>query len=241
MLKKLFIMLVVIGISIPAVAQVGVTALIKTTLTNAKTGTPLQTKYEIIASGKLGGAPKVTGKTNSEGKFESIFKPGETYTLYCKPTDGVAAPFMFSVPASTEYFEIGQTLPIKILKQGDAIGEWVLFGAGKSTLASENELEGLLTLVRGNRGLTVTINVSGDMAVAAKGKPAKKAKPSKKSKTVAPPVVDIVTDRVNAITAYCTQQSTTEMLKRITIQPVAPNSKNDVSAIVKDFKYFGMD
>lgn len=247
MFKKLSLMLLLLGMSLPAVAQVGVTALIKTTLINAKTSAPLQqTKYEIISAGKLGLASKISGKSNSEGKFENIFKPGETYTVYCKLTDGVAAPFSFSVPASTEYFEIGQTLPIKILKPGDAIGEWTLFGTGKSTLVSESELEGILAFVRGNRGLSVTINVSGDVVVAAaKGKPAKKAKPAKKSKNAAPaaPVTDIRTDRINAITAYCTQQATPEMLKRITIQaaPTAPTGKIDVSVIVKDFKNYGMD
>lgn len=246
MFKKLSLLLILLGMSLPAAAQVGVTALIKTTLINAKTNAPLQTKYEIISGGKLGLASKITGKSNSEGKFENIFKPGETYTVYCKLTDGVAAPFSFSVPASTEYFEIGQTLPIKILKPGDAIGEWTLFGTGKSTLVSESELEGILAFVRGNRGLSVTINVSGDVVVAAaKGKPAKKPKPSKKSKNPAPvaPVTDIRTDRINAITAYCTQQATPEMLKRITIQaaPTAPTGKIDVSVIVKDFKNYGMD
>lgn len=241
MIKKLALILLVLGMSFPAVAQVGVTALIKTTLINAKTNAPLQTKYEIVSAGKLSMSSKITGKTNSEGKFESIFKPGETYTVYCKLTDGVAAPYTFSVPASTEYFEIGQTLPIRILKPGDVIGEWTLFGTGKSTLASESELEGILAFVRGNRGLTVTINVSGDMQVAVKGKPAKKAKPAKKSKTAAAPVPDIATDRINAITAYCNQQATPEMLKRITIQLAPPTGKIDVSAVVKDFKNFGMD
>ncbi|MBK9250029.1 MAG: hypothetical protein IPM69_18470 [Ignavibacteria bacterium] len=243
MLNILASIALMLGMSLSVTAQVGVTALIRTTLINAKTNAPLQVKYEIISSGNLGVTPKTIGKTNSEGKFENIFKPGETYTIYCKPTDGVAAPYTFSVPASTEYYEIGQTLPIRILKQGDAIGEWTLFGAGKSTLSSEKELEGVLTLVRGNRGVAVTINISDDMPVATKGKPKKAKKPTKKSKNAPPvPVVNILTDRINAITAYCTQQSTPEMLKRITIQASGtPAGKTDVSVLVRDFKNFGMD
>src|SRR6185369_16854148 len=136
MVKSFFSLLILLAVVHISNAQIGVTALIKTKFTDSRTGQPVSLKYELVPSG---GGAKIRGSTPSSGEFEQILTPGETYKVFCKMSDGIAAPFTFTLRDSKSYYEESQTLTVKILKKGDALGEWTLFPTGKSTLSSDKD------------------------------------------------------------------------------------------------------
>lgn len=237
MVKSLFSLLVLFVIANSVHAQIGVTALIKTKFTDARTGQPVSLKYELVPSG---GGAKIRGSTPSSGEFEQILTPGETYKVNCRMADGIAAPITFTLKPSSSYYEQSQTLAVKILKTGDALGEWTLFPATKSTLTSESDLMGIKDMITANRGLYVSISVSGDMEVKGKttGKAVKKPKPAKKSKTpvAVQPTVDIAAERVAAVQAFFAQNLKPEALKRVSVSSGTPRSGANVWAVVGDIK-----
>lgn len=239
MVKSFFSLLFLLAFVASSHAQIGVTALVKTTFTDAKTGQPVSLKYELIPSS---GGAKIRGGTPANGTFEQILKPGETYKVNCRMTDGIAAPLSFTLRESGSYYEHSQTLPVKIMKKGDALGEWTVFAPTKSALTSEKELASITEMVTTNRSLYVTVSVGGDVEVKAKGKPAKKAKPSKKSKKAITvlPVVDIVAERVATLNAYFAQNMKPEALKRITVKADASRTGANAWAVVGDIKSMDM-
>ncbi len=241
MVKSFFSLLFLLAFVTSTHAQIGATALVKTTFTDAKTGQPVSLKYELIPAS---GGAKIRGGTPANGTFEQILKPGETYKVNCKMTDGIAAPLSFTLRESGSYYEQSQTLPVKIMKKGDALGEWMVFAPAKSILSSEKELVAITEMIAGNRSLFVTVSVGGDVEVKAKtkGKPAKKAKPAKKSKTPVAklPVVDIIAERVAAMNAYFAQNMKPEALKRVTVKADASRAGANAWAIVGDIKSMDM-
>lgn len=239
MVKSFFSLLFLFAFVTSTHAQIGATALVKTTFTDAKTGQPVSLKYELIPAS---GGAKIRGGTPANGTFEQILKPGETYKVNCRMTDGIAAPLSFTLRESGSYYEQSQTLPVKIMKKGDALGEWMVFAPAKSVLSSEKELSTIAEMIAGNRSLYVTVSVGGDVEVKAKGKPAKKVKPPKKSKKAiaALPVVDIVAERVAAMNAYFAQNMKPEALKRITVKADSPRAGANAWAIVGDIKSMDM-
>lgn len=239
MVKSFFSLLFLFAFVTSTHAQIGATALVKTTFTDAKTGQPVSLKYELIPAS---GGAKIRGGTPANGTFEQILKPGETYKVNCRMTDGIAAPLSFTLRESGSYYEQSQTLPVKIMKKGDALGEWMVFAPAKSVLSSEKELSTIAEMVAGNRSLYVTVSVGGDVEVKAKGKPAKKVKPPKKSKKAVTvlPVVDIVSERVSAVNAYFAQNMKPEALKRITVKADSPRAGANAWAIVGDIKSMDM-
>jgi len=238
MIKYFSCIIVVIALSaITLQAQIGVTALVKTTFTDAKTGMPLSLKYELIP--ESGGA-KIRGSTPSDGTFEQILRPGETYKVVCRKSDGIIFPFSFTLRPSSTYYEESQALPVSILKKGDVLGEWVLFAQDKSELISDKELTNILEMIAVNRGISVRISVSADIAVKLTGKAAKsskkKSKPSKKSKVESAPTVDIAENRVSILNAYFSQKVKPEAFKRISITTDSPRQDINVSASIIDIK-----
>ncbi len=227
--------MLIFGIVISANAQIGVTALVKTTFTDVRTGQPLALKYELIP--ESGGA-KIRGNTPSNGTFEQILKPGETYKVNCTMAEGIVAPLTFTLRASNKYYEESQTLALKILKKGDVLGEWSLFTPAKHVLNSENELAGISDMIAMNRGLYVTLSVADDPEVKPTGKAAKKPKPTKKSKAPAIPTIDIVAERISAINAYFAQKLKPEALKRLIVKLDIPRTGVNVWASVSDIKSF---
>lgn len=218
-------------------AQIGVTALVKTTFTDAKTGAPLSLKYELIPES---GATKIRGSTPSDGTFEQILRPGETYKVICKKSDGIVFPFSFTLRPSSSYYEESQTLPVTFLRKGDALGEWMLFAKDKIDLLSEKELTSLVDLISANRGLSIIISVTVDPEVKLTGKTSKsskkKSKPSKKFKKETTPTVDVVAERISIINGFFAQKVKPEALKRITVKADSPLSGVNVWATINDIK-----
>ncbi|MBI3258043.1 MAG: hypothetical protein HYZ54_00955 [Ignavibacteriae bacterium] len=239
MVKSLFSLLVLLIVVHTVHAQIGVTALIKTKFTDARTGQPVSLKYELVPSG---GGAKIRGSTPSSGEFEQILTPGETYKVNCRMADGIAAPITFTLKPSSSYYELSQTLAVKILKKDDILGDWTLFQTAKSTLTSESDLMGIKDMITANRGLYVSISVAGDMEVKGKAiaKAAKKPKPVKKSKkttaAVEQPIVDIVAERVAAVNAFFAQNLKPEALKRVTVKSGASRAGSNAWAVVGDIK-----
>lgn len=210
----------------------GTSALLIGKLTD-KAGNPLvSVRFTLNNEGK-----KIRGKTDAEGTFQQVVKPGATYVIEWQHPNLVLKRDTVAIPNTGKYVEHNATFTPQAISVGDELASGNIFVRGSADFISETELRTLATTLKEYGRLSVNITAGDDIpepkAKKVKTKPAKK---SKKGKIVPEPSVtlSIPTLRKDALLAYFSKNYP-ELMKRITVTasviPEANTFTAKVSAI----------
>ncbi|MCS7177170.1 MAG: hypothetical protein NZ960_06090 [Candidatus Kapabacteria bacterium] len=143
-----------------AEAQIKVVTLLRGTVVDRQTGTPVGTEFEVRdANGKL----VQQGRSDSRrGTFELVLTPGQRYLISFRGYNVLRQTDTVDVPPSDQYTELSQTFRVQVLRPGMELLRIHAFDPGSTTLrpsahAALNELKELLNR---NRSLRVNVHIA---------------------------------------------------------------------------------
>lgn len=144
-----------------ASAQLKVVTLLRGTVVDQQTGTPVGTEFEIrdAATGKI----LQQGRSESRrGTFEAVLQPGQRYIITFRGYNVLRKSDTIELPESKEYSEVPHTFTVRLLRPGMELVRLHAFDPGKTTLRSSvyAALEELKQLLNRNRSLRITVQVS---------------------------------------------------------------------------------
>ncbi|GBD07230.1 hypothetical protein HRbin21_01046 [bacterium HR21] len=144
-----------------ASAQLKVVTLVRGTVVDRQTGTPVGTEFDIrdATTGKI----LQQGRSDSRrGTFEAVLQPGQRYVVTFRGYNVLRQSDTIELPASKEYSEVTKTFTVTLLRPGMELFRLHAFDPGKATLrpSASATLEELKQLLNRNRSLRVTVQVS---------------------------------------------------------------------------------
>lgn len=148
------------GVSAPF-AQLKVVTLLRGTVVDQQTGTPVGTEFDIrdAATGKI----LQQGRSDSRrGTFEAVLQPGQRYVVTFRGYNVLRQSDTLELPASREYTELAKTFTVRLLRPGMELLRLHAFEPGKAVLrpSASAALDELKQLLNRNRSLRVTVQVS---------------------------------------------------------------------------------
>jgi len=132
---------------------------------NALQGVQIQFKDGEMSAGKT--------KSQNNGEFTSVLKPGKTYSAIIDRSDILQSDINMTVPQFTSYQELQKTFTVRVIKKGENLGEYHVFANDKADLIQSTFYEKITQMLKKMRSINISITVSNITK-------AKKAKPSKK-------------------------------------------------------------
>jgi len=132
---------------------------------NALQGVQIQFKDGEMSAGKT--------KSQNNGEFTSVLKPGKTYSAIFDRSDILQSDINMTVPQFTSYQELQKTFTVRVIKKGENLGEYHVFANDKADLIQSTFYEKITQMLKKMRSINISITVSNITK-------AKKAKPSKK-------------------------------------------------------------
>ncbi len=112
-------------------------------------------------------------KSQNNGEFSFVLKPGKTYSAMFDRSDILQSDINMTVPQFTSYQELQKTFTVRVIKKGENLGEYHVFANDKADLIQSTFYEKITQMLKKMRSLNISITVSNITK-------AKKAKPSKK-------------------------------------------------------------
>ncbi|GDX66800.1 hypothetical protein LBMAG36_18670 [Chlorobiota bacterium] len=112
-------------------------------------------------------------KSQNNGEFSFVLKPGKTYSAMFDRSDILQSDINMTVPQFTSYQELQKTFTVRVIKKGENLGEYHVFANDKADLIQSIFYEKISQILKKMRSLNISITVSNITK-------AKKAKPSKK-------------------------------------------------------------
>ena len=112
-------------------------------------------------------------KSQNNGEFSFVLKPGKTYSAMFDRSDILQSDINMTVPQFTSYQELQKTFTVRVIKKGENLGEYHVFANYKADLIQSTFYEKITQMLKKMRSLNISITVSNITK-------AKKAKPSKK-------------------------------------------------------------
>ena len=112
-------------------------------------------------------------KSQNNGEFSFVLKPGKTYSAMFDRSDILQSDINMTVPQFTSYQELQKTFTVRVIKKGENLGEYHVFANDKADLIQSTFYEKITQMLKKMRSLNISITVSSITK-------AKKAKPSKK-------------------------------------------------------------
>lgn len=142
----------------PVSAQVqGASALLIGKLTD-KSGNSLgNVRFSLNNEGK-----KIRGKTDSEGTFQQVVKPGATYVIEWQHPSMVLKRDTVVIPNTGKYVEHNATFTPQAIAAGDMLVSGNIFTRGSADFISETELRTLAMTLKEYGRLSAIITVSND-------------------------------------------------------------------------------
>ncbi len=132
---------------------------------NALHGVQIQFKDGEMSAGKT--------KSQNNGEFSFVLKPGKTYSAMFDRSDILQSDINMTVPQFTSYQELQKTFTVRVIKKGENLGEYNVFANDKADLIQSTFYEKITQMLKKMRSINISITVSNITK-------AKKAKPSKK-------------------------------------------------------------
>lgn len=158
-----FILATVVALSIMPImlfAQNDVLVLLKGNIAELGSGAPMEAEMNFREeSGNL-----VRAKSNRDGSYQQILKPGHTYLVTFSGQNIVRETQEIQIPAVEKYTEIQKNFTVRPMKPGVELYKGLAFEIGGENLAqsAEGELTDIKELLSKNRGMTIKIAVFGD-------------------------------------------------------------------------------
>jgi len=146
--------------SVSASAQLSVVVLLRGTVVDSTTGTPVGTEFELR---DLSGKRLQMGRSDSRtGNFELVLQPGQSYVLTFRGYNVLRRSDTVRIPAVREYTELPMRFSVRVLRKGMELLRLHAFDPGSTTLRPQarQQLEELVQLLNRNRSLRVSVHVA---------------------------------------------------------------------------------
>jgi len=146
--------------SASASAQLSVVVLLRGTVVDSTTGTPVGTEFELR---DLSGKRLQMGRSDSRtGSFELVLQPGQSYVLTFRGYNVLRKSDTVRIPAVREYTELPMRFSVLVLRKGMELLRLHAFDPGSTTLRPQarQQLEELVQLLNRNRSLRVSVHVA---------------------------------------------------------------------------------
>ncbi len=146
--------------SVSAPAQLSVVVLLRGTVVDSTTGTPVGTEFELR---DLSGKRLQMGRSDSRtGNFELVLQPGQSYVLTFRGYNVLRRSDTVRIPAVREYTELPIRFSVRVLRKGMELLRLHAFDPGSTTLRPQarQQLEELVQLLNRNRSLRVSVHVA---------------------------------------------------------------------------------
>jgi len=146
--------------SASASAQLSVVVLLRGTVVDSTTGTPVGTEFELR---DLSGKRLQMGRSDSRtGSFELVLQPGQSYVLTFRGYNVLRKSDTVRIPAVREYTELPMRFSVRVLRKGMELLRLHAFDPGSTTLRPQarQQLEELVQLLNRNRSLRVSVHVA---------------------------------------------------------------------------------
>jgi hypothetical protein len=141
-------------------AQLSVVVLLRGTVVDSTTGTPVGTEFELR---DLSGKRLQMGRSDSRtGSFELVLQPGQSYVLTFRGYNVLRKSDTVRIPAVREYTELPMRFSVRVLRKGMELLRLHAFDPGSTTLRPQarQQLEELVQLLNRNRSLRVSVHVA---------------------------------------------------------------------------------
>ena len=146
--------------SASASTQLSVVVLLRGTVVDSTTGTPVGTEFELR---DLSGKRLQMGRSDSRtGSFELVLQPGQSYVLTFRGYNVLRKSDTVRIPAVREYTELPMRFSVRVLRKGMELLRLHAFDPGSTTLRPQarQQLEELVQLLNRNRSLRVSVHVA---------------------------------------------------------------------------------
>ncbi len=166
-------------------------------------------------------------KSQNNGEFSFVLKPGKTYSAMFDRSDILQSDINMTVPQFTSYQELQKTFTVRVIKKGENLGEYHVFANDKADLIQSPFYDKISQILKKMRSLNISITVSNITK-------AKKAKPSKKKgKNVQPEMqLSFGQQRIKVLMDKLISIGTSE--SRIQLIEGNVKAPNDIQVTVKD-------
>jgi hypothetical protein len=186
---------------------------------NALQGVQIQFKDGENSAGKT--------KSQNNGEFTFVLKPGKTYSAIFDRSDILQSDINMTVPQVTSYEELQKTFTVRVIKKGENLGEYHVFANDKADLIDSPFFEKITQMLKRMRSLKISITVSNITKV-------KKAKASKKKGKNIQPETQLTFGQLRIKVLLDKLISTGTSESRIQLIEGTVKAPSDIQVTVKD-------
>lgn len=166
-------------------------------------------------------------KSQNNGEFSFVLKPGKTYSAMFDRSDILQSDINMTVPQFTSYQELQKTFTVRVIKKGENLGEYHVFANDKADLIQSIFYEKVSQILKKMRSLNISITVS-NITKAKKAKPSKKKGKNIQSETQ----LSFGQQRIKVLIDKLISIGTSE--SRIQLIEGSVKAPNDIQVTVKD-------